>query len=153
MHNAKLIVHSSTQEIIRLLWKRKVHHPFTRTSHWSLSWARWVQSAFPQISSLKTSFMFSFHLRQGHPSALPSRLYNQNSVYTYRFPHLRYIYCPPHTPSFHQPSNIWRPVRVAVRSEAWVLADWLLGSWFRIPLKAWMFVRVFLCCVVLCCPV
>jgi hypothetical protein len=39
------------------------------------------------------------------------------------------------------------PVAVAVRSEAWVLASWLLGSWVRIPLKAWMFVRVFLCCV------
>jgi Na+-translocating ferredoxin:NAD+ oxidoreductase RnfD subunit len=42
------------------------------------------------------------------------------------------------------------PVTVAVRSQAWVLAGWLLGSWVRIPLKAWMFVRVFLCCVVLC---
>jgi hypothetical protein len=42
------------------------------------------------------------------------------------------------------------PVTVAVRSEAWILAGWLLGSWVRVPLKAWMFVRVFLCCVVLC---
>jgi hypothetical protein len=42
------------------------------------------------------------------------------------------------------------PVTVAVRSEAWVLAGWLLGSWVLIPLKARMFVRVFLCCVVLC---
>jgi hypothetical protein len=42
------------------------------------------------------------------------------------------------------------PVTVAVRSEAWVLAGWLLGSWVRIPLKAWMFILVFLCCVVLC---
>jgi hypothetical protein len=42
------------------------------------------------------------------------------------------------------------PVTVAVRSEAWVLAGWLLWSWVRIPLKAWMFVRVFLCFVVLC---
>jgi hypothetical protein len=39
---------------------------------------------------------------------------------------------------------------MAVRSEESVLAGWLLGSWVRIPLKAWMFVRVFLCCVVLC---
>jgi hypothetical protein len=31
------------------------------------------------------------------------------------------------------------PVTVAVRSEAWVLAGWLLGSWVRIPLKAWIF--------------
>jgi hypothetical protein len=42
------------------------------------------------------------------------------------------------------------PVTVAVRSETWILAGWLLGSWVRIPIKAWMFVRVFLCCVVLC---
>jgi hypothetical protein len=42
------------------------------------------------------------------------------------------------------------PVTMAVQSEAWVLASWLLGSWVKIPLKAWMFVRIFLCCVVLC---
>jgi hypothetical protein len=42
------------------------------------------------------------------------------------------------------------PVTVAERSEAWVLAGWLLGSWVRILLKAWMFVCVFLWCVVLC---
>jgi hypothetical protein len=41
-------------------------------------------------------------------------------------------------------------VTEAVRSEAWVLVGWLLGSWVRVPLKAWMFVRVFLCCVVMC---
>jgi hypothetical protein len=45
---------------------------------------------------------------------------------------------------------IYTPVTVAVRSGAWVLAGWLLGSWVRIPLKAWMFV---LCLSVLCCPV
>jgi hypothetical protein len=42
------------------------------------------------------------------------------------------------------------PVTVAVRSEAWVLAGWLLGSWVRNPPKAWMFVP---CLSVLCCPV
>jgi hypothetical protein len=41
---------------------------------------------------------------------------------------------------------------MAERSEARVLfsAAGALGSWFRIPLEAWMCVRVFLCCVVLC---
>jgi hypothetical protein len=43
----------------------------------------------------------------------------------------------------------WGSVTVAVRSEAWVLAGWLLGSWVRIPLRTWMFIRVFLRCVVL----
>jgi hypothetical protein len=51
--------------------------------------------------------------------------------------------------------RITGPITVAVRSETWVLAGWLLGSWVRIPLKEWMFVRVCLCCIVLCrclCP-
>jgi hypothetical protein len=52
--------------------------------------------------------------------------------------------------SFRSGMPIPEPVTVAMRSEAWVLAGWLLGSWVRIPLKAWMFVRVLLCCVVLC---
>jgi hypothetical protein len=51
---------------------------------------------------------------------------------------------------FRASNKIYMPVTVAVRSEAWVLGGWLLGSWVRILLKAWMFVRVFLCCVVLC---
>jgi hypothetical protein len=45
---------------------------------------------------------------------------------------------------------ILKPVTVALRSEAWVLAGWLLGSWVRILLKAWMFVP---CLSVLCCRV
>jgi hypothetical protein len=53
-------------------------------------------------------------------------------------------------PSFHIYKVSLEPVTVAVRSEAWVLAGWLLGSWVRIPLKAWMFVP---CLSVLCCPV
>jgi hypothetical protein len=39
---------------------------------------------------------------------------------------------------------------VAARSRAWVSVAWILGSWVWIPLKAWMFVLIFLCCVVLC---
>jgi hypothetical protein len=42
------------------------------------------------------------------------------------------------------------PITVAVRSEAWVLVGWFLGSWVRIPLEAWMFIP---CLSVLCCPV
>jgi uncharacterized membrane protein YfcA len=37
------------------------------------------------------------------------------------------------------------PVTIA----ASVLAAWLLGSWVQTPLRAWMFVFVLLCCVVL----
>jgi hypothetical protein len=40
------------------------------------------------------------------------------------------------------------PVPVVARSDAYVVNAWSLRSWDRIPLKAWMFVLVCLCCVV-----
>jgi len=40
-------------------------------------------------------------------------------------------------------------ITVPARPKAWGLAAWTLRSWVRIPLKAWMFVPVFLCCAVL----
>jgi hypothetical protein len=43
-----------------------------------------------------------------------------------------------------------RPITVTSRSEAWALIGRTLGSWVLIPLKAWMFVLDFMCCVVLC---
>jgi hypothetical protein len=39
------------------------------------------------------------------------------------------------------------PTTMAARSRPWVLCSWLLVSWVRIPLKEWMFVFIFLCCV------
>lgn len=39
---------------------------------------------------------------------------------------------------------------VAAQSGAWPLIAQALGSWVRMPLKTWMFVRVFPCCAVLC---
>jgi hypothetical protein len=42
------------------------------------------------------------------------------------------------------------PVLLAALCGAWSLVAPTLGSWVRIPLKGWMFVRVFLCCVALC---
>jgi hypothetical protein len=45
---------------------------------------------------------------------------------------------------------IFMPIQVAARSKAYVLASWLLGSRVRNPLVAWMFVLMFICCVVLC---
>jgi hypothetical protein len=41
-------------------------------------------------------------------------------------------------------------VTVATWFGVWALISWTLGSWVWIPLKAWMFVLVFLCCAVLC---
>jgi hypothetical protein len=45
---------------------------------------------------------------------------------------------------------LYLPVTVAVRSEAWVLAGWLLGSWVQIPAQG---MNVCPRLSVLCCPV
>jgi hypothetical protein len=42
---------------------------FTRPRHWSLSWARWIQST----PSLRSIVILSFHLRLGLTSGFPSR--------------------------------------------------------------------------------
>jgi uncharacterized membrane protein YkvA (DUF1232 family) len=44
-------------------------------------------------------------------------------------------------------NSIW--IMLAGPSGRAVLAAWLVGSWVRTPLGAWMFVFVFLCYVVL----
>jgi len=37
--------HAASQEISCLLWNLKVHYHVQKSScHWSLSWARWIQS-------------------------------------------------------------------------------------------------------------
>jgi hypothetical protein len=58
--------------------------------------------------------------------------------------HFRYKPAYQHIFHFIASSVHYMPVTVAVQSEVWVLAGWLLGSWVRIPLKAWMFVRDFM---------
>jgi hypothetical protein len=36
-----------------------------------------------------------------------------------------------------------KPVPVAARSKAYVLVAWWLGSWVRIPIESWMFLRLY----------
>jgi len=68
--------HSGSQEILRLLWNPKegTFTVFTRTRHWPLSWARWIQS---------TRYPFNIILPSAHRSpkhSLPFRYSDQNSL-------------------------------------------------------------------------
>jgi len=45
--------HSTSQEIPSLLWNPKANcRVHTRACHWSLSWARWIQSTLSYLISL-----------------------------------------------------------------------------------------------------
>jgi hypothetical protein len=70
---------------------------FTRSLHWSLSWARSIQS-IPPHHILRSMLILSSHLRLGLPSssfllAFPPKFHMHSAS-----PHSCYMPCPSHTP-------------------------------------------------------
>jgi hypothetical protein len=57
---------TATQELPSILWNTNVHYRV----HWSLSWARLIQSIPPHPISLRSILILSTHLRLGLPSGL-----------------------------------------------------------------------------------
>jgi hypothetical protein len=76
---------------------------FTRALHWSLSWARWIQSI-----PLRPNLSFSTNLRLGIPSSLFFWLSHQYPIYIPLFPPSCYIPCPSHPPWLDHCNYIWR---------------------------------------------
>jgi hypothetical protein len=75
----------------------------TRALHWSLSSARSIQSTPPHSLPLRSILILSTRIRLGPPSGLfPSG----------SSPHICYMPCPPHPPSFDQYNYTWRGVHV-----------------------------------------
>jgi hypothetical protein len=56
---------------------------FTRTLHWSLSWARSIQSILPHPVSVTSTLIFYTHLHLGLP----------NGLFPSDFPQMSYIHC------------------------------------------------------------
>jgi hypothetical protein len=54
--------HSASQEITRLSWTWRFRIVFTRSRHWSLSWARWIQATPSQPTSLISILILSSNL-------------------------------------------------------------------------------------------
>jgi hypothetical protein len=59
---------TATQELPCILWTRRFIIVFTRALHWSLSWARSIQSISSHPVSLRSILILSAHLRLGLPS-------------------------------------------------------------------------------------
>jgi hypothetical protein len=69
---------SASQEIPRLYGIRFIA-VFIRACHWSLSWARWIQSTSSNHIYLRSILILSFHLRTdlpscSFPSGLPTKI-------------------------------------------------------------------------------
>jgi len=67
--------HLASQEILLLLWNTRFITVFTRACHWSLCWARCIQSTPFHTISLRSTLILYFHLRLGFPSGIfPSKI-------------------------------------------------------------------------------
>jgi len=55
--------HSASEEITAFRGTRRFITVFTRAPHWSLSWARWIQSATSHLISLRSILLLFSHLR------------------------------------------------------------------------------------------
>jgi hypothetical protein len=74
---------------------------FTRAFHWSLSWARSIQSIPSHPNSLRSILILSTHLRLSHQYPTCSPL----------VPHSCYMPCPPHPPWLDNSNYTWRRVQ------------------------------------------
>jgi hypothetical protein len=62
---------------------------FRRDRHWSLSWARWIQSIPLHPISLRSILLSSSHLRQCHPSCLFLSRFPTKILYAFIFSIMR----------------------------------------------------------------
>jgi hypothetical protein len=61
---------SGSQETPCLLWSPNFHYVFITARHWSLSWARWIQSTLSDSLPLRVIWMLSFDLQTYPPVRL-----------------------------------------------------------------------------------
>jgi hypothetical protein len=59
---------AATQEFLNILWNPKVHYHVHGALHWSLSWARSIQSIPPHPTSIRSILILSTHLHLVLPS-------------------------------------------------------------------------------------
>jgi hypothetical protein len=92
---------------------RRLITVFTRALHWSLSWARSIQSIPSHLISLRSILTLSTHLRLCLPSGLFHSGFPTNIPYAFLFSlHFLYMPCQSHFPWFDHSNYTWRRVQV-----------------------------------------
>jgi hypothetical protein len=98
---------SVSTEIPRLLRNPKVHCRVHNSPHWSLSWARWIQSTPSHRISLRPILILSSHLSQVFRMVSFLHAFQPKFLYISRLP-MR-ARCPAH-PQFDLPIIYWRVI-------------------------------------------
>jgi hypothetical protein len=75
------------------------------TRHWTLSWARWIQSTPSRPISLKSTLILSPIYAYIPKEVFSLEVYQQRILY-FSFPHSCYLPCQPHHPWVHNPNDI-----------------------------------------------
>jgi hypothetical protein len=83
----------------------------TRVLHWSLSWARLIQSIPSHPISLRFILKVFTHLSLGLPSGLFHSSFPINILHAF-LPHSCYMPCPSHPPWLDHSNYTWRRVQV-----------------------------------------
>jgi hypothetical protein len=81
---------------------------FTRISHWSLYWLRWIHSVPPHLISLRSILMFFSSLRLDIPTVLSLWLSHQKACIHSSSPHTYYMPCPSLSPWLDESNYVWR---------------------------------------------
>jgi hypothetical protein len=88
---------------------------FTRALHWSLSWARSIQSIPSHPFSLRSILILCTHLRLNLPSGLFPSGFLTKILYSFLFSTIR-VTCPSHPPWLDHSNYIWRRVQLMTSS-------------------------------------
>jgi hypothetical protein len=87
---------------------------FTRTRHWSLSWARWIQFTISHLLSVRCFLILSSHLCLGLPGGLFSYGFPTKILYAFLIFHPCYMPCPSYPTWLYHTSIAWGNVQITV---------------------------------------
>jgi hypothetical protein len=91
---------------------RRFSTVFTRVFHWSLSWARLIQSISSHSISISSILILFTHIRLGLPSSLFPSGFSTNILMHSSSPHLCYMSYPSHPPWLDYSNYTWKRVEV-----------------------------------------
>jgi len=108
----KLIVALLDNKFPAFYGTRRVITVFTGTRHWTLSWARWIQSSPSHLISLTSILILSSQLHLCLSSDLFHLDFSTKNWYIFLICLACYMSSPYHGPWCNHPNNIWWSVQV-----------------------------------------